>query len=466
MRSTLGYFMLNALRRRSALLVAALIFFASHAFAHNIPVSAVVQMYVKPEGQTLQVLVRVPLATYMDAEYPRRAGDYVDLAKVDPSLRAAATVILLETLTLYEGARQLPNPRIVSVRMALDSDNSFASYDTALTHLTGSPLPPETNMFWEQGKLDVLLEYPIQTDKSYFSMHAALDRLALHEITTVQYLQPNGISRAYELQGDAGVVKLDPNWYHAAGLFVVAGFKHILKGVDHLLFLFCLIMPFRRILPLIPIVTAFTVAHSITLIASGYGFAPDVLWFAPLIEVLIAMSIVYMALENMVVEKPKRRWIIAFCFGLVHGFGFSFVLRNTLQFAGSHVMTSLLSFNVGVEIGQLFVLVLFVPALNLLFRYVLAQRLGTIILSALVAHQAWHWMEDRFDALQQFPWPTITAGGLMSALGWLTVLVAMAAVIWVVSLATRRWEQPGIGETPNFSARTPASSRSATKYGR
>ena len=466
MRLTLGYFMLNALRRRSALLVAALIFFASHAFAHNIPVSAVVQMYVKPEGQTLQVLVRVPLATYMDAEYPRRAGDYVDLAKVDPSLRAAATVILLETLTLYEGARQLPNPRIVSVRMALDSDNSFASYDTALTHLTGSPLPPETNMFWEQGKLDVLLEYPIQTDKSYFSMHAALDRLALHEITTVQYLQPNGISRAYELQGDAGVVKLDPNWYHAAGLFVVAGFKHILKGVDHLLFLFCLIMPFRRILPLIPIVTAFTVAHSITLIASGYGFAPDVLWFAPLIEVLIAMSIVYMALENMVVEKPKRRWIIAFCFGLVHGFGFSFVLRNTLQFAGSHVMTSLLSFNVGVEIGQLFVLVLFVPALNLLFRYVLAQRLGTIILSALVAHQAWHWMEDRFDALQQFPWPTITAGGLMSALGWLTVLVAMAAVIWVVSLATRRWEQPGIGETPNFSARTPASSRSATKYGR
>ena len=466
MRLTLGYFMLNALRRRSALLVAALIFFASHAFAHNIPVSAVVQMYVKPEGQTLQVLVRVPLATYMDAEYPRRDGDYVDLAKVDSSLRAAATVILLETLTLYEGARQLPNPRIVSVRMALDSDNSFASYDTALTHLTGSPLPPETNMFWEQGKLDVLLEYPIQTDKSYFSMHAALDRLALHEITTVQYLQPNGISRAYELQGDAGVVKLDPNWYHAAGLFVVAGFKHILKGVDHLLFLFCLIMPFRRILPLIPIVTAFTVAHSITLIASGYGFAPDVLWFAPLIEVLIAMSIVYMALENMVVEKPKRRWIIAFCFGLVHGFGFSFVLRNTLQFAGSHVMTSLLSFNVGVEIGQLFVLVLFVPALNLLFRYVLAQRLGTIILSALVAHQAWHWMEDRFDALQQFPWPTITAGGLMSALGWLTVLVAMAAVIWVVSLATRRWEQPGIGETPNFSARTPASSRSATKYGR
>jgi HupE / UreJ protein len=439
--------LIELFRRRSVLLVAALTLVASHAFAHNIPVSALVQMYVKPQGHTLQVLVRVPLTTYTDAEYPRRAGDYVDLAEVDPSLCAAATVILLETLTMYEGDRQLPNPRIASVRMSLDSDNSFASYDMALTHVTGSPLPPETNMFWEQGKLDVLFEYPIQTEKSYISMHAAFDRLAQHEITTVQYLQPNGILRAYELQGDAGLVRLDPKWYHAAGLFVIAGFQHILEGTDHLLFLFCLVIPFRRIRPLIPIVTAFTVAHSITLIASGYGFAPDVLWFPPLIEMLIAMSIVYMALENIVVEQPTRRWIITFFFGLVHGFGFSFVLRNTLQFAGSHVLMSLLSFNVGVEIGQLFVLVLFVPALNLLFRYVVAQRLGTIILSALVAHQAWHWMEDRFDILEQFPWPKITQAGLMSALGWLTLLVAVAAVIWVVSLATRRWGHTGMGKT-------------------
>jgi hypothetical protein len=285
--------LIEFIRRRSVLLVAALTLFASHAFAHNVPVSALVQMFVKPQGHTLQVLVRVPLTTYTDAEYPRRAGDYVDLAKADPSLRAAATVILLETLTMYEGDRQLPTPRIVSVRMSLDSDTSFASYDMALTHVTGSPLPPDTNMFWEQGKLDVLFEYPIQTEKSYISMHAAYDRLAQHETTTVQYLLPDGVSRAYELQGDAGLVRLDPNWYHAAGLFVVAGFHHILEGTDHLLFLFCLVIPFRRIRPLIPIVTAFTVAHSITLIASGYGFAPDVLWFPPLFEMLFVISLVF-----------------------------------------------------------------------------------------------------------------------------------------------------------------------------
>ena len=76
-------------------------------------------------------------------------------------------------------------------------------------------------------------------------------------------------------------------------------------------------------------------AHSITLIASAYNYAPDALWFPPLIETLIATSIFYMALENIVVPDARaRRWIITFCFGLVHGFGFSFGLQHTLQFAG------------------------------------------------------------------------------------------------------------------------------------
>ena len=100
------------------------------------------------------------------------------------------------------------------------------------------------------------------------------------------------------------------------------------------------------------VVTAFTVAHSITLFASAAGFAPDGLWFPPLIETLIAASIVYMALENIVGLQPSAPWITAFGFGLVHGFGFSFALRERLQFAGSHLFDSLLAFNIGVELGR------------------------------------------------------------------------------------------------------------------
>src|SRR5439155_20766602 len=188
------------------------------------------------------------------------------------------------------------------------------------------PLPPATEYFWNQGLLDALFEFPIESDRSAFAIHPAVARLGIHVVTVLRFLPPSGAVRAFELPGDPGLVRLDPSWRQAALTFVQHGFFHILDGTDHLLFLFCLVIPFRRLRALIPVVTSFTVAHSITLIASAYGFAPDMLWFPPLIETLIAASIVYMALENIVSPQLRRRWIITFAFGLVHGFGFSFAL--------------------------------------------------------------------------------------------------------------------------------------------
>ena len=433
---------------RFALLPAALTLSAAPVSAHDIPRDVTAQAFVKPEGHTLRLLVRVPLKAIMDVEFPRRERDYVDLARVDQSLRDAATIWLSSNIDLYEGDTPLSNPRIASTRMSLESDRSFGTYEEALAHVTGPPLPADTTILWEQGILDVLFEYPIQSDRSYFSIHAAFDRLALRVITALRFLPPGGTVRAYELEGDAGLVRLDPRWHQAAARFVRLGFFHILDGTDHLLFLLCLVIPFRRARTLIPIVTAFTVAHSITLIASAYNYAPDALWFPPLIETLIAMSIVYMALENIVAAHLGRRWIITFLFGLVHGFGFSFGLQHTLQFAGSHLLTSLLSFNVGVELGQLLVLALFVPLLDILFRYVVAERTGTIILSAIVAHTAWHWTSERFDVLRQFPWPTVTAADLASGLSWLIVIVAIAATAWLLFVVRQRSAEPRTGDSP------------------
>jgi hypothetical protein len=130
----------------------------------------------------------------------------------------------------------------------------------------------------------------------------------------------------------------------------------------------------------------------------------------------------------------KRRWLVTFGFGLVHGFGFSFALRQTLQFAGSHLLTSLLSFNIGVELGQLLVLVLLIPALDLLFRFVVPERMGTIILSALVAHTSWHWLTERADVLRQFrfTWPALDAAFLASAMRWMMLVVVAAGLYWLV----------------------------------
>ena len=115
-------------------------------------------------------------------------------------------------------------------------------------------------------------------------------------------------------------------------------------------------MPRHPISPLSSLVFLVTVVHCRAFDHAdrfSLWLSPDALWFPPLIEMLIAMSIVYMALENIVGSNMQRRWMITFVFGLVHGFGFSFALRETLQFAGPHLLTALLAFNVGVELGQL-----------------------------------------------------------------------------------------------------------------
>jgi len=253
-------------------------------------------------------------------------------------------------------------------------------------------------------------------------------------VTVLRFLPPNGAVRAFEFTEDPGLLRLDPSWLQASLRFVQLGFWHILGGIDHLLFLFCLVIPFRRFRALITVVTSFTIAHSITLIASAFNLGPDALWFPPLIETLIAISILYMALENIVGSKADRRWMIAFGFGLVHGFGFSFALRQTLQFAGSHLLTSLLSFNIGVELGQLLVLMLLVPALAMLFRYAVKERIGTIILSAIVAHTAWHWMIDRADRLRQFQfeWPALTASFMLTVVRWGIVVVVLGGLVWIL----------------------------------
>jgi hypothetical protein len=204
-----------------------------------------------------------------------------------------------------------------------------------------------------------------------------------------------------------------------------------LQGYDHLLFVLCLIIPFRRVRPLVVLVTSFTVAHSITLMAASFGLAPASLWFPPFIEMLIAASIVYMALENIVGTRWRRRWVVAFAFGLVHGFGFSFILSDTLQFAGSHLLTSLLAFNLGVELGQLLVILVAVPVLNILFRTPHAERVGTIIVSALLAHSGWHWMSDRAAAFEEYgAWSSVNPAWFGSAVQWMLLAAAAGAAGW------------------------------------
>ncbi len=420
--------------------------FPARQSAHDIPGDVTVQAFVKPEGQRLRLLVRVPLEALSDMVFPTIGPGYLDFerARSRSEFNDAAMVWMGQEVQIFENGARLTTPTISAIKVSLPSNRAFATYEGALAHVQGELLPVGTQLVWQQAVLDVLFDYPIQSDQSEFSIRPSLERMGLRVITVLRFLPPGGAERAFELRGDPGLVRLDPRWHQAAFRFVVMGFEHILDGTDHLLFLACLVIPFRRVRALAAIVTAFTIAHSFTLLASAYNLAPDALWFPPLVETLIAMSIVYMALENIVGATTRRRWAITFIFGLVHGFGFSFALRETLQFAGTHLLTSLLSFNIGVELGQLLVLLLLVPALNVLFRYVVAERIGTIMLSALVAHTGWHWMTARWELLSQFPitWAAFSRAMFTGAMGWLLLAMLIAGMVWAGFNAMQSPEQP------------------------
>ena len=420
--------------RSIAALAALLVALPHTAFPHVIPDDVTVQMLAKPEGGRLHLLVRVPFTALADIIFPSGAGGDLDLPQVDGMLAGAAKTWISDWIDLYEDGALLPQPQVVETRVSLPYDTSFASYEEAWAHLTGPRLPGSVEVFPDQALLDVLFDYPIHSDRSSFALHSRLARLAVRVVTTLRFVPPSGAIRVYGYQGDPGLFSLDPRWSQAVRRFVPLGFFQILKGTDYLLFLFCVALLFWRSLALIPFIAAFTVAHSITLIASACGLAPEALWFPVLFETLIAVSIVYMAFENIVAGTPAQyRWIIALGFGLAYGFGFSFALRPALQFGGSHVLASVLSFNTGVELGQVLILGLLIPALNLFFRSGVPERIATIFLAALAAHTGWHRMIDRARWLStsQFNW-TGDPALLAAAQRWLIAALILAALAYLV----------------------------------
>jgi len=432
------------MRARLATLLIVLAFgLQTHLAAHEVPNEVTVLAFLKPDGQTLRFLVRAPMKSLRDISIPVKGEGYLDISRADEALRDAATLWISDFVDLYENGARLPKPVVRAVKAELPSSRAFASYDQAVANILGPRLPDDTNIYWEQGMLDVLFEYPITSQDSRFAIRPGFTRLGLQVNVGLTLLSPGKPERVFDVHADVGTVELDPRWHQAAWLFVKEGFWHILDGTDHLLFLLCLVIPFRRFRPLMVVITAFTVAHSVTLIASAYDLAPDSLWFPPLVETLIATSIFYMAIENIVGAGIERRWVMTFAFGLVHGFGFSFLLRERLQFAGSHLLSSLLAFNVGVELGQLLVLVVLIPALGLLFTRIVQERLGVILLSAVVAHTAWHWMTERWAVLSRFPLPELDAAAAASLMRWAMAAIATVLFLWVMSGVVRRWE--GLG---------------------
>lgn len=388
--------------------------------AHEFTLESLMSGFVKIESREAHFVVRVPLHVLKSAGFPAK-GREIDLVNADAAVERAVTQLGRE-ITIQEAGRLLAPSRAIG-RLTLPSDRSFERYEDAVAH-AARPVAFGTVIYVDQGYLDAHFTYPIQSPQARFTIQTTVaPELKDYLRLAIRYLPLGEDGRAMLITSRSGPVALNPTWYQAAEGFVVLGIAHILSGVDHLLFLLCLVIPVRRLRETLAIITAFTVAHSFTLLGAAYNLAPEGAWFPPFVETLIAVSIVYMALENIVGTEFHRRWLIAGLFGLVHGFGFSYGLKENVQFAGRHLLVSLFSFNLGIEIGQLLVLAVMLPALAVVLRSVLVGRVGMIVLSAIVAHIGWHWMTQRADVLRRVEWPSLDGPGLAVLARWIAALL-------------------------------------------
>ena len=156
-------------------------------------------------------------------------------------------------------------------------------------------------------------------------------------------------------------------WKAAAG-FGWQGVVHILEGLDHVLFVLCLTIGALSLGALLWRVTGFTLGHTITLILGFFGYVPQGSWFIPAVETGIALSIIYAAVLALYLRQDRGTIAVTAALGLLHGLGFSFVLHQLLNFDSPHLWQSLLSFNLGVELGQIAIVLAVWPIFLVLRR--------------------------------------------------------------------------------------------------
>jgi hydrogenase/urease accessory protein HupE len=284
--------------------------------------------------------------------------------------------------------------------------------DGAPAELEADVLEPQFEKFAGVGEdfiASVLQGYTIRAAKPIRRVSIAFDVFADLPGTSVLLKAAwDGERRVFRRAGPEPLVleagELRPSAWVTMRDFVLWGMKHIFVGFDHIAFLLALLLGARQLKEMVLVITSFTVAHSVTLALAAFGKFD---WIPSRVtESMIAASIVYVAVENLACPRARHRWVLTFLFGLVHGLGFSGVLADYLEGTDS-LLLSVLSFNVGVELGQLAILALAFPLLAGLRRRREAEpdsRPPVLVAGSLLAGLfGLAWMIDRVFALEMMP---------------------------------------------------------------
>jgi hypothetical protein len=426
-------------RARTLTLTSAIVFLVA-SFAHTadrpLPETVDVKAFARLTHGQLELLVRVPLAAVKDVQFPVR-GDagYLDLAAVRSMLPGAARYWIANRFQLRDAGAALASPDVIATRVSITADRSFDSYDEALARFRAPELPADENVFWDQVWFDIQFVYHVPSDRPVLTLDPKVAELGVHVSTDLTYVDADGGVRAWSFEGDPGAIYLAPRWRDAAAQFLARGARFALGRADLLLFVFCLALPFRSYRRLLPAIATFAGSLVLALLASAVGFAPNTLWFHPLIETLAAIAILLTACSNIAGSvTPRRRALLALGAGAVFGFVCASRLEATIAFGGAHPAASRLAFGAGTLLATAGAVALLVPALTLLFSRARAERIERIIVSALAADTAWNWLGDRWARLSRIPVPLeFDAGTLTVALRSLAALVLLGGVVWFVN---------------------------------
>lgn len=212
--------------------------------------------------------------------------------------------------------------------------------------------------------------------------HGRVEQLLFHAVTPQRSLPEAARAAGYTSFAPPG----------STGAMLLLGIEHMLTGYDHLVFLCCLLLPGGTWRSRVAIVTAFTMAHSVTLVLAAMQIVTLPVRF---VEAAIALSIGYVALENLLSDGDQPRWPTAFGFGLIHGFGFA-GMSNLLDMPVGQWLSSLFAFNLGLELGQLAVVAMAVPAIALIARHRWHRRLVQCT-SVIVFGLAASWLVQRLQ---------------------------------------------------------------------
>lgn len=290
----------------------------------------------------------------------------------------------------------------------LGTEPGFANLSEAKAALaSGDVFPASANETYVGNVMvDIHLRYDSGFVGAYSLSHRSNPELQGQEDTANLILDYNGQAirtfRATGLMHDP--VNVSGSTTAAAATFIVEGVRHILEGPDHVLFVLCMIIGALNLRSLLARVTGFTIGHTVTLILGFFGIAPSGAWFIPTVELAIALSIVYAAVMAVTASNQEHGDLKAFgitsSIGLLHGFGFSFMLHQILQVDAPNVWHSLLAFNIGVEIGQLMIVLLVWPLVLFLRKQPRKIWIGSrATVAACAAVIAMVWVVERAEFL-------------------------------------------------------------------